>query len=847
MKLLVIDGNSIINRAFYGIRILSAGDGIYTNGIYGFINIYQKLCAEVQPDAVAVCFDLKAPTFRHKMFDGYKAKRKPTPPELLSQFPLLKELLHNMGVKTIELEGYEADDLIGTLALSCENNGDNCFIATGDRDSLQLVNGLTKVLLASTQNGHPVLNTIGVKEIQEKYGVKPYQLIDVKAIQGDASDNIPGVAGIGEKGALDLIQRFGSLEYIYQNIENIDIKPGIKTKLEASKDMAFLSYKLGTICTSAPISTDINTYIPRPIDKQNLAALLRKLKFKKFLEEWELDSEIAEDSKEPTATAAEIVFEQADNNLLLSLKQLGIVFWDNKIFACYENRFSETDEQTLLKIINSNAEIYTNDSKALFAFGLENGINKINVSFDTSLAGYLLDPSRNSYSLFDLVNEYEVRITVKNEDASYVYGVAGFTLLCEKMITAIKAQGLTKLMFDIELPLARVLANMEHDGFLCDVKALNEYGKTLSAEIQSLCDEIYALVGYEFNLNSPKQLGEALFVKLGLKGSKKTKSGYSTDAATLDKLKNEHPAVELLLKYRTLAKLKSTYCDGLEKVADQQGRIHSTFNQTETRTGRISSSEPNLQNIPVRKKEGKILRKFFTAKEGCLLVDADYSQIELRVLAHIADDKNMIDAFTKGEDIHTSTAAKVFNMPKNMVTPVMRSRAKAVNFGIVYGIGAYSLAQDISISYSEAKSYIQSYYDTYEGVKNYMDMVVESSREKGYCETLFARRRYLPELSSSNGMTRSFGERVARNAPIQGTAADIIKIAMIKVFERLEKENMKSRLILQVHDELIVEAPENEAEKAAQIVKEEMQNAVSLKVALEADVHIGKNWFEAKE
>ncbi len=847
MKLLVIDGNSIINRAFYGIRMLSAGDGIYTNGIYGFINIYQKLCAEVSPDAVAVCFDLKAPTFRHQMFDGYKAKRKPTPPELLSQFPLLKELLGYMGVVTVEKEGYEADDLIGTLALSCENSGDNCFIATGDRDALQLVNGLTKVLLASTQNGQPVLNRIGVDQIKEKYGVKPYQLIDVKAIQGDTSDNIPGVAGIGEKGALDLIQRFGSLEYIYENLDSLDIKPGVRAKLEASKDMAFLSYKLGTICTKAPIDTDISSYVIKPQDRSSLAALLRKLKFKKFLEEWELDSEIAQVNETIDTPCVEIAFEEADARSILSQNKIGIAFWDNRIFACYDCRFCEIDEALLKDIIRADISIYTSDAKFLFAFALENGIKNVNIAFDTSLAGYLLDPSRSGYSLFDLVNEYEVRITVKNEDAAYVYGVAGFELLCERMLKKIKEQGLEKLLFEIEIPLARVLANMEHDGFLCDVESLSQYGETLSEEIDSLCKKIYDLVGYEFNLNSPKQLGEALFVKLGLKGSKKTKSGYSTDAATLEKLKTEHPAVEMLLRYRTLAKLKSTYCDGLEKVADENGRIHSTFNQTETRTGRISSSEPNLQNIPVRKAEGKVLRKFFTAKEGHLLVDADYSQIELRVLAHIADDKNMIDAFLSGEDIHTSTAAQVFNMPKEMVTPLMRSRAKAVNFGIVYGIGAYSLAQDTGISFGEAKGYIQSYYNTYSGVKKYMDEVVQNAKEKGYCETLFARRRYLPELSSSNGMTRAFGERVARNAPIQGTAADIIKIAMVKVFERLEKENMESRLILQVHDELIVEAPENEAQRAAEIVKEEMQNAVSLKVMLEADVHIGKTWFEAKE
>ncbi|MGN1081116.1 MAG: DNA polymerase I, partial [Acutalibacteraceae bacterium] len=745
----------------------------------------------------------------------------------------------------------EADDLIGTLSKSCKDAKCECFIATGDRDSFQLIGGGTKVLLASTKNGQPTLTITDENSIFEKYGVKPIQMIDIKAIQGDASDNIPGVAGIGEKGAAELISKFGSVKYIYDNIENLDIRDTLKAKLIAGKDSAFLSYELGKICLDAPIDTHSESYKIGEPDKKALAALLRKLQFKKFLSEWGLDTEIAETAAEETKNCEEpavtVIFSQENPDEILSKDELGIIFENCAVYASFDNKIEEISDGTLIKIIEKGIKIRTNDSKYIFRYALDGGISVPQVIFDTSLAGYLLDPSKNDYGLLGLMNDFEIRVRVENEQAEYVYAAAGFDALCKAMIEKIREHGQEKLLFETEIPLSRVLANMERDGFLCDIPALSEYGERLEEEISGLCEKIYGLVGYTFNLNSPKQLGEALFDKLGLKGKKKTKNGYSTDAATLEKLKYEHPAVEYLLRYRTLAKLKSTYCDGLKKVAGDDGRIHSTFNQTETRTGRISSSEPNLQNIPVRKDEGRVLRKFFAAKDGCLLIDADYSQIELRVLADIADDKAMINAFKSGVDIHTLTASEVFSMPIELVTPIMRSRAKAVNFGIVYGIGAFSLAQDTGISFSEAKTYIENYYKTYPGVAEYMDRVVRDAEEKGYCETLFHRRRYLPELLSSNRVTKAFGERVARNAPIQGTAADIIKIAMVRVFERLEKENLKSRLILQVHDELIVEAPENEAQRVEEVVKYEMENAVKMKVELSADVHSGRTWYEAKQ
>lgn len=860
MKLLVLDGNSILNRAFYGIKLLTTKDGQYTNAIYGFLTTFRKLLDESNPDAVAVAFDLKAPTFRHRAYDGYKAQRKGMPPELASQLEPLKELIKYLGYKIVVCEGFEADDILGTLAHTCTENGNECIIATGDRDSLQLVSDSVSVRIAATKMGKPEVTVYDPEKIKEVYGVTPKQLIDIKAIQGDTSDNIPGVAGIGQKGATDLITRFHDLDNIYENLDTIDIKTGIRNKLVAGKDSAYMSRMLGTIRTDAPIDTDINSYIPQSCDRANAVKLMAKLEFFSLIDKMGLRSE-----NEALPTVPEI----SDEVRTLAFDENTDV---EKIYSGLKNTRTdfliETDGESITSItLCSNDKIYslnpfndgfdsfikrffsdesikkrTHNSKPVFALLEKAGTECKSLVCDTMLAAYLLNPSSSDYSVERLAQEYSIT-PYKTEKTSEF---ALFSPLADKLSDEIKTNEQTKLLTEIEIPLAKVLASMENAGFAVDRKGIEEYGSVLQKDIDRLQQNIYEQAGYEFNINSPKQLGTALFEKLGLPAKKKTKSGYSTNAEVLESLKNYHPIINDILEYRTLTKLKSTYCDGLVKVIGADGRIHSSFNQTETRTGRISSTEPNLQNIPVRTERGKELRRFFCAKDGCVLVDADYSQIELRVLAHIANDENMINAFKNNYDIHTSTAAQVFGLPQNMVTNALRSRAKAVNFGIVYGIGAFSLAKDIGVSRKEADKYIKDYLALYSGIDHYMNKIIDDAKRDGYVTTMFGRRRYLPELTSSNHNLRAFGERVARNMPIQGTAADIIKIAMIKVYERLKKENMKSRLILQVHDELIVEAPEDEAEKAAALLNEEMENAVKLSVPLTADAAIGKTWYDAK-
>lgn len=863
MKLLVLDGNSILNRAFYGIKLLTTKDGQYTNAIYGFMTTFNRLLDESKPDAVAVAFDLKAPTFRHKAYDGYKAQRKGMPSELAAQLEPLKELLTYLGYKIVVCEGFEADDILGTLANACTESGNECVIATGDRDSLQLVSPNVTVRIAATKTGKPDVTIYDEAKVREKYNVTPKQLIDIKAIQGDTSDNIPGVAGIGEKGASDLISRFHDLDYIYENIDTIDIKNGIRNKLIAGKDSAYMSRMLGTIRTDVPIDTDINSYIPQKRDNGNAVRLMAKLEFFSLIDKMGLRDENAVPVQTETENKAEQKIITVDNNA-----EADEIY--EKVKNSNVDFLAETDGESITAIsiydgnsiysINSfNAGFYdftdkffsdetiikrTHDIKSVFAVLEKSEIEGKSVVFDTILAAYLLNPNSSDYSLERLVREYDIPPlkTDKNTDNPVIF----FPALADMLTKEVTEKQLNNLLSEIELPLARVLASMENQGFAVDKKGISDYGKVLQNDIDRLQSSIYEQVGYEFNINSPKQLGQALFEKLGLPAKKKNKSGYSTNADVLEELRNYHPVINDILEYRTLAKLKSTYCDGLVKVTGADGRIRSNFNQTETRTGRISSTEPNLQNIPVRTEKGRELRRFFCAKEGCVLVDADYSQIELRVLAHIADDKNMIDAFKNNYDIHTSTAAQVFGLSQDMVTPAMRSRAKAVNFGIVYGIGAFSLSKDINVSVKEADQYIKGYLALYSGIDNYMNKVVENAKSDGYVTTMFGRRRYLPELTSSNHNLRAFGERVARNMPIQGTAADIIKIAMIKVYERLKKENMKSKLILQVHDELIVEAPENEAQKVAELLNEEMENAVKLSVPLTADAKIGKTWYDAK-
>lgn len=859
MKLLVLDGNSIINRAFYGIKLLSTKNGDYTNAVYGFLNMLKRFEDMCSPDAVTVAFDVHAPTFRHKKYDLYKAGRHAMPDELRQQMPVVKNILHLLGIKTIECEGWEADDVLGTLAKSCRDNGNECYIATGDRDSLQLAHDGVKVLLARTKS----TDVCDEKTIMEEYGVTPHQLIQVKALQGDSSDNIPGVAGIGPKTATDLISKYGTLDYIYDNLDSLEIKPGVKAKLEKDKYNAYLSLDLGKIRTNAPIDTDINSYVITGGDKQAAAREFARLELYSLLDKFGLN---ANDTVEPQEVQKprELTCETCTDvsQLMKKFGDSSVYVYplviDNEIadlYFCFGDEVvimpSESENFTdfIHSFFDSDNKKFTYNSKHLHRLAAREGIECKNVVGDLMLSAYLLKPSDNKYDIEHLCLEYGVALpeyknSLGGEDKN-VSLAAVLEPLFKKTDALLEEADQTALLDDIELPLARVLAKMEIYGFSVDKEGIETFGKSLSGRINELTELIYQQVGHEFNINSPKQLGVALFEDMGLPCKKKTKSGYSTNADVLESLRYENPVIEYILEYRSLTKLKSTYCDGLLKVIAPDGRIHTSFNQVETRTGRISSLEPNLQNIPIRTDLGREMRKFFVAGEHKKLVDADYSQIELRVLSDLANDENMINAFNTGVDIHTNTASQVFGMPVDMITTKLRSRAKAVNFGIVYGIGAFSLAKDIGVTRKEAQEYINNYLATYSGVDHYMKHMIDLAKEKGYSETLFKRRRYLPELSSSNHMLRSFGERVARNMPIQGTAADIIKIAMIRVDRRLTEENMKSRLILQVHDELIVEAPDDEADKALAIVTEEMENACQMKVKLRADGKIGRTWYDA--
>lgn len=860
MKLLVIDGNSIINRAYYGIKLLSTKDGVYTNAVFGFLNMMKRFEDMCSPDAVAVAFDVHAPTFRHKMYDAYKAGRHAMPDELRSQMPIVKNILHLLGIKTVECEGWEADDILGTLAARCREEGNECFIATGDRDSLQLAHGGVKVLLAKTKS----TDVMDEQAIAVEYGVTPQQLIQVKALQGDSSDNIPGVTKVGPKTALDLIARFKTLDGVYENIDDESIKKGTRTHLIEDKEQAYLSLELGTIRTDAPIDTDINSYLLGDFDKNAAAGEFLRLELYSLMDKYNLNANeaITQSAPEKPREITRLTCVDADY-LLKKIGDDDAYFYpliiDGQItdllFAFGDEIIvmpSETPEYKYFVrnfFENEKCKKFTYNSKYLHRLAADLGVECKSVCGDLMLSAYLLKPSDSNYGIEHLCLDYNVPMpefknSLGSNDENVVYA-AVIKPLFDKTDALLDEANQTDLLQNIELPLARVLAKMEHVGFCVDKKGIEEFGKSLSSRINELTDLIYKEVGHEFNINSPKQLGVALFEELKLPCKKKTKSGYSTNAEVLESLRYDHAVIEYILEYRSLTKLKSTYCDGLLKVIAPDGRIHTSFNQVETRTGRISSLEPNLQNIPIRTPLGRELRKFFIAGDGETLIDADYSQIELRVLADLSNDENMINAFNSGVDIHTTTASQVFGLPVDMITKELRSRAKAVNFGIVYGIGAFSLAKDIGVSRKEAQEYINNYLATFSGVDKYMNHMIELAKERGYSETLFNRRRYLPELSSSNHMLRAFGERVARNMPIQGTAADIIKIAMVKVDKRLTDENMKSRLILQVHDELIVESPEDEAQKALEIVTQEMENACKMKVCLRADGKIGKTWFDA--
>lgn len=858
MKLLCIDSNSIVNRAFYGIKLLSNKEGIYTNAIYGFFTILQKLREEYAPDCIVAAFDLRAPTFRHLQYDAYKAGRKGMPEELASQIPLVKELLTHLGIPVIAWEGYEADDILGSLAASCEVAGWECLIATGDRDSLQLVSPTVSVLLATTKMGKPVTTVCTPDYIRETYGVTPIQLIEVKSLMGDSSDNIPGVPGIGEKGALKLICEYQTLDGVYKALDAGDIPGKLADKLAVGRESAYLSRELATIHRSVPGLLPLEEYYQQPADFSAARSLLSKLQMFSLITRLKLPEGTAplDTTLASTPSAPTVTVEEGSIPALLALLEEGTPvsavaeFTEDLPTALAVARgdrvlLFSTDAVAAAKVLFANTcPVYTFGIKSFWRFLLSQGLRTENIAFDLELAAYLLSPNSTEYTLPLLAGEYSV---VEPE------GVEGLALsgallsaLCPVLKEKIESAQLSSVLYDIELPLAEVLAAVELVGFLVDSDGIRQFGDALRLDIARLESEIHTLCGETFNISSPKQLGEILFGKLALPSRKKTKSGYSTDAEVLESLSDYHPVIEKILEYRQLTKLLGTYVDGLLKVVSADNRIHTVFRQTETRTGRISSIEPNLQNIPVRTKRGASLRRCFIAPAGRVLVDADYSQIELRVLAHIANDKVMLNAFLSGEDIHTTTAAQVFDLPPLMVTPQMRSSAKAVNFGIVYGIGAFSLAKDIGVSVKEADQYIKNYLQKYSGVAAYMEQSIKQGEDSGFVSTMFGRRRYLPELRSTNKNLQAFGRRVAMNMPIQGSAADIIKVAMIRVYRRLLSENLTARLVLQVHDELIVETPKEEEARVSMILQQEMEGAVALHSKLSVDLNVGENWYDAK-
>ncbi len=852
MKLMILDGNSIINRTFYGIRMLNAPDGTPVNAVYGFLTVLHKLLEDEKPEALCVAFDLKGPTFRHEQFEDYKAQRKPMPDELAVQIPLMKEVLDAAGVKRLELEGYEADDLIGTVGRVCSESGDECMIVTGDKDSFQLISPKTHVLHVKSRMGKTETTDYTPEVFFDEYGFTPEKIVDLKALMGDASDNIPGVKGVGEKTAMDLVQRFGTVQNIYEHLDTLDIKDSVKNKLRDGKSDAEMSYSLATIDVHAPIE-----FTPRAcvfVGGFNGAyEIFRRLGFHSLIEKWGLTP----DENAPAATvsktlpAIEVHGAQELSKLTETVKSadsIAVVLLEDGLDA-----IELCDGKTVYTIRWANVgDGYNDFLKALFAPDIEKVSHNLKdllrllmgehigaggFVFDTALGAYLLDPTESGYLLPRISQKY---LGEEKQGAEAV--LALYPVLQKRVLD----EGMGPLMENIELPLCEVLADMEQTGFLVDRQALYDYGQELSVGIDALQKDIYALAGEEFNINSPKQLGEILFEKLMLPAGKKTKSGWSTSADTLEKLRDKHEIVNKILEFRQLSKLKSTYADGLGKVIGPDGRIHTSFQMTVTATGRLSSTEPNLQNIPVRTELGAEIRKMFVAPRSSVLVDADYSQIELRLLAHISGDETMQRAFADGEDIHAVTASQVFGVPLPEVTTLQRSRAKAVNFGIVYGISAFSLAQNIHVYQNEAKEYIDTYLQKYSGVRKYMKDIVAQAKTDGYVTTLFGRRRPLPELKSANYNIRSFGERVALNTPIQGTAADVIKLAMVHVWQRLKREKLQAKLILQIHDELIVECPEAEADKVKAILAEEMENVVHYSVPLTADAKAGKSWSDAK-
>ena len=847
---MILDGNSIVNRAFYGVRMLNAPDGTPTNAIFGFLNILQRMLDEQKPDALCVAFDRKEPTFRHKAYDGYKAQRKPMPEELAVQMPLLKETLDAMGIRRYELAGYEADDILGTAARICRERGWDCAVVTGDKDSLQLIDEHTVVCNVKSRMGQTETIDYTPEVFEAEYGFAPPLMVDLKALMGDSSDNIPGVPGIGEKTAMELIRKYGTIDNIYRQLPALDIKEGVRKKLAEGEESARKSYWLATILREVPLELNPEDAVWDRNYTDALYGLFKRLGFQKFIEKWGLAESAAAAGPASEGLPRILVNSAAGmEKLLQALKDaehVAVRFIDNldaielcdgkAVYGASWNACGEDYDKLLDLLFSPDIKKLGHNVKDLMNVLSQEGRCRDGFVFDTALAAYLLDANDSDYALPRLSARYLGRETD---------GAEAIFLLAPVLEEKLEDLGMTKLYRKIELPLCEVLSEMEKAGFYVDRKALYDFGESLNGDIARLQESIWQHAGHAFNINSPKQLGEVLFEELMLPSGKKTKTGWSTNVDVLEKLRSKHPIVDEILEYRTLTKLKSTYADGLLKVIGPDGRIHSSFQMTVTATGRLSSTEPNLQNIPVRKKLGAEIRKMFVAGPGMVLVDADYSQIELRLLAHISGDEAMREAFVSGEDFHTVTASRVFGVPIAEVTPLMRSRAKAVNFGIVYGISAFSLAQDIGVFPNEAKAYMDAYLDKYHGVRDYMKHIVAKAKEDGYVATLFGRRRWLPELKSSNFNVRSFGERVALNMPVQGTAADVIKLAMVNVHRRLREEKLQARLILQVHDELIVECPEAEAETVQRLLAEEMENAVHLSVPLTADAHIGHSWAEA--
>ena len=872
-KLLLIDGNSIINRAFYGImgnKMLMLEDGTYTNAVYGFLSILFKELEDLKPNYLAVAFDLKAPTNRHKIYAEYKGTRQGMPNELAAQMPILKDILKAMNIEIIEKESYEADDILGTLAKWGQSQNLEVTILTGDRDSFQLIDKNIKVRIPRTKMGKTETEDYDLDKIKEEYGLEPNDLIEVKGLMGDTSDNIPGVPGVGEKTALNLIQKYKTIDNVYMNIN--EQKGKLKEKLEANKELAYLSKTLGTIDINVPIEKDLSKIKLEEWNKKEVLSIFKKLKFNRFIERFNLMNEnndlnnnielslnIKEDYnlqkvKEKIAIDKKMFYSISENGVFLYIESKDEIYYIPKI----EDIKDLFENKDILKIGYKQKETWILLKKL--------GINSVNLMFDISIAGYLLNSNINKYTIEYLANEYlkiditnlidvkeEVQLTLFNQEKNtngYRKEAIQVILICKLyyvLLEKMKESGVLDLFNTIEMPLVEVLASMQYEGIYIDKEELVEFGRTLQEKLTSLTSEIYELADIEFNINSTKQLGDVLFEKLQLPHGKKNKTGYSTDVDTLEKLKNAHPIINKILEYRQLAKLHSTYVEGLIPYIDEKTkRIHSSFHQTVTTTGRISSTDPNLQNIPTRFELGKKLRKVFKAENNNIFIDADYSQIELRILAHISKDENMIRAFNNNDDIHKEAAAKVLNIPINEVTKEERSKAKAINFGIVYGISDYGLAEQIGVSRKEAKIYIEQYLEKYSGIKKFMEDIVEEAKKTGFVETLYNRRRYIPELKSNNYNVKQFGARIAMNTPIQGTAADIMKIAMINVYNKLKEQNLRAKLIVQVHDELLIETPIDEKEKVRNILKTEMENVIKLSVPLLAELSEGYNWYEAK-